>query len=429
MLVSIWSLAVHELRMTVRGRAGLSVIIAACLLAFIDAALHTHSPLVAGVRASMFGCGIVLVPLSLVFVAASARRDETVGAEDVVSAHTFPADLLFVARFLGNYAAALFAYVMVIVAALLVPLLTGKLASPLTFVHALQRGAVPLLFVVAVGYCGVTLARNALAAAVVAVYWLFVQLWGDFLARIFNFSLTQNWPTYGALALGLVLGTAAIRRYQEVGAAEQKRSVVLPSAAVVLLAFALVNAWQRVSLSHDRPLRRDPFALQLASQYAAGSARAPAFWLPDQRGRQWRLSSTDGDVVVLLFWSPHVPTSLASLDCLQTALEKSGDGITGVAVCLADDHALSPHVAREGRYRFTMVTDTGTKFSPKLKECAPLAEVFGFSALPALYVTDRGRRLLPDLSLDAVLYPAALQETLERARAKPVPPGIGVERP
>ena len=43
--------------------------------------------------------------------------------------------------------------------------------------------------------------------------------------------------------------------------------------------------------------------------------------------------------------------------------EFAAEPVTCIAVCLADDHAISRHVAAEGRYEFPMVTDTGkTKF-------------------------------------------------------------------
>ena len=275
--------------MTLRGHAGLWTVVCACMLAFADAAIRGGSPLVAGVRASMFGCAMVLAPLSLVFVAGSARRDDTAGASDVVNSRPYPAHLLFLARFLGNYAVALFAYALVIVCSLAAPMvLAGTFAGPLIALHAFARGMVPLLVMATLSYCGVSLARNVLAAAVVAVYWLFVLLWGDFLARIFNFTLTQNWPTYTALSLAILLGTMALRRRQDLDARPGLHDRLLPLAATALLIFGLLSAWQRVACSHDKPLRQDPFALQLASQYIQSSPKAPGLWLPDQGVQPYR---------------------------------------------------------------------------------------------------------------------------------------------
>jgi len=259
----------------------------------------------------------------------------------------------------------------------------------------------------------------------VALYWLYLLLWGDFLARVFNFSLTQNWPIYGALALSAVLGTAALRRFQDL----RRSGVALPLAAAGLLVLGLLTAWNRVVHSHDKPLHRDPLAMQLAAQYAKASPRVPGVWLPDQHGRLWRTSSTDGKVLVLAFWSPHDPDSMTVLDDLRTALKDvPRASVACLAVCLADDHALSAHVASEGRYPFTMVTDTGTHFSGKLEDCAPLAEAFELAKLPSVYVTDRGHRLVADLASEGTLYPEGMAAAIGRALAVPVPPGIGVER-
>jgi hypothetical protein len=273
----------------------------------------------------------------------------------------------------------------------------------------------------------VSLARNVLAAAIVGAYWLFVLLWGDFLARIFNFTLSQNWPTYTALSLAALLGTMVICRRQD-GTDPGRGGRLLAPAAIVLLAVAILTAWRCVARSHDRPLRQDPFALQLASQHINASPRAPGFWLPDQHGKLWRTSSLEGKVAVIAFWSPHVPASVEVLDVLRDVRDDAGaDDIACVAVCLADDHAISSHVAREGRYRFPMVTDTGTHFDPKLKECAPLSEAYDVSDVPAVFVTDRGRRIVGRLAGGRGLD-SAVAAAVERARAVPVPPRIGVDR-
>ncbi len=429
-LLSVGALAYHEFRMTLRGPSGLSVIVGVCALAFIDAASQQHLGVVAGVRASMFGCSMLLVPLSLVFIAGAARRDDAVGAGDVVDSRPFPAHALFMGRFLGIYAVALFAYLLVITCGLLAPLvLSGKFASPLTLIHAFTRGIVPLLFITALGYCGVSLARNMLAAAVIMVYWLFVLLWGDFLARVFNFTLTQNWPIYASLALAVIVGTAALRRRQELAGSERRAGILAPVGAVVLLLVGLIGAWCQVGASHDKPLRMDPFALQIASQYAEVSPKAPGVWFPDQHGDLWRTSQADGKVLVFAFWSPHVPDSVMVLESLKEIAEGAqAEQVACVAICLADDHAISPHVAREGRYPFPMVTDTGTHFDPKLKECSPISEVFELGSVPEIYVTDRGRRQVSTFSFDGLAHVPAVMAAIEQAMTVPVPPGVGVER-
>lgn len=429
-LRSLAALAGYELRMTLRERTGRAVLVTAAALAFLDAALHAQSPLVAGVRASTFGGALVLVPLSLVLVAGSARRDEAVGAAEVVNSRALPADLLFLARFVGNYAAVLVAYLLLVAAVLLCPLILARqLASPLTWVHAFARGTVPLLFAAALGYCSVALARNVLAAALVGLYWLYILIWGDFLSRIFNFTLTQNWPFYAAAAGGVVLATSGIRRYQDRAFRGGALATVFPVAATLLLLGCIVGAWRRVATSHDPPLHRDPFALQLASQYVVSSPRVPGLWLPDQQGRWWRTADTKGKALVFAFWSPQVPASMSALETLRAVRAQTSSAAVAVfAVCLADDHALSPHLAREGHYPFPLVTDVGTHFKVKLENCSPLAEAYELSTLPVIYVTDRAHRLVAHYEPDGEFPAGPVVEAVRRALAAPTPPGVGVER-
>jgi len=429
-LYSLLQVARHEFRMTLRGRAGWGSIAAACLLAFIDAATKEHSPLVAGLRASMFGCTLLLAPLSLVFVAGAARRDDTVGAGDVIDSRPFPGYLLIPARLLGNLAVALLGYVLVIIVTLAVPLIfAGRFPSPWSAVHAFTRGIVPLLYIVTLAYCGVSLARNVLAAAVVAVYWLFVLLWGDFLARVFNFSLTQNWPTYTAMALGVLLLTMALRRRIDSRGQGLPGNPLLATAAAAFLLFGPLNAWQRVAWSHDKPLRHDPLAMEMGFQHRETCERVPGWWLPDQRGNLHRTSDEDGKALVVGLWSPHEPESMELLDVMQKLVENAPEGsVECVAICLADDHALSRHVAREAGYDFVMVTDTGTHYSPKIEDCGPLPEAYQATALPKLFIADRGHRITVEFSYQLTLGHAEVQAALEQALNTPVPPGVGVDR-
>jgi len=410
--------------MTLRERAGWGALVAASVLAFADAALRPWTPIVGGLRASTFGGALVLAPLAIVFVAGAARRDEAVSASDMVGSRPYPGHALLLPRFAANYAVALLGYLLVIVCSLLPSLLLGgKVASPLTPLHALVRGLVPLFYVTALAFCAVTLARNVLAAAVVAVYWLFVLLWGDFLARIFDFTLTQNWPTYAALGLAALLGTMAIRRRLERVVTPGRWSKLLPGAAVTLLVFGLLGAWHRVAHSHDKPLRQDPLMLNMAAQYLKGNPRLPGFWLPDQHGRGFRMASAQGRVVAVAFWSPHVPRSVPALDVLREASrEFPADQVACMAVALSNDHALSPHVAAEGGYGFPLVSDIGTHYAGNVKDCGPMAEAYVLGDVPYVYVTDRARRFT---SMVDPLGPDGREQlriAIQQALSIPVPP-------
>jgi hypothetical protein len=291
-------------------------------------------------------------------------------------------------------------------------------------VDAFVRGIVPLLYIAALTYCAVALARNVLAAAVVAVYWLFVLLWGDFLARIFNFALTQNWPTYGAISLAVILGTLAIQRRLE-RARGGRRPWLLPAAAVVMLLLGVGNAWNRVAHGHDKPLHQDPVLIEMAAQYAKGSSRLPGFWLPDQHGRGFSLSATNGRVLALGFWSPHLPNSAVVLERLRSlSAEFPREQVACVAVCLSNDHALSPHAASEGRYPFPMVTDIGTHYARRIEDCSPIAEACTVTEVPRLFITDRARRVAVDLGPSNLATAEQAVAAVRQALATPAPPVV-----
>lgn len=421
-LHSVAAIARHEFRMTLRERAGWGGITAACAIAFADSAFKPHWPMVSGIRASAFGVSFVLPPLILIILAGAARRDQAASASDVIESRPYPAHILLLARFLGDYAAVLLGYALMILCGLAAPLLlAGRWPPLLTPIHSFVRGIVPLLYVSALAYCSVALARNVLAAGVVAAYWLFVFLWGDFLARIFNFSLTQNWPTYLLIGVAILCGTMAIRHWSARESGSGRR--LLGLGAVILLVLGIGDACLRVWLTDDPPLHRDPIAVHMAGQHIDGSPRVPGFWLPDQDGRPFRISSTDSRVLVILFWSPHRPESMTALAALRrVARELPEDQATCIAVCLSDDHAISPHVAAQGRYSFPMVTDTATHFSRAVEDSSPLAEAYVAETVPLVLITDRVRRQVSVLKTRDTEDAEILVAEARRALAVPVPP-------
>ncbi len=423
-LRSLASLARHEFLMTLRERSGWGSMVAACALAFADSALHPLTPLVSGVRASALGGSLVLPFMAILLAAGAARRDQTTSAADVVRARPYRAHLLLLARVLSNFAVIALAYVLVIACALAAPLaFAGRLPSPLLLLHAFSREVLALFFVVTLAYCAVALAQNPLAAAVVAVYAAFVFLWGDYLALIFNFTLTQNRLTYLLLALGMLVATMAWAQWAEgIGDLRRTRRLLLaPGIALALLGVG--NAWRQVATTHEKPLHQDAFALNMASQDVRACPRAPGFWLPDQHGRDFRVSSLDGRVLVLAFWSPHVPESIPTLDTLQaTARAFPGGNVVCCAVCLADDHRISADVACEGHYTYPVVTDTGTHFSRSLSKCSPMAEAYDLAALPTIIVTDSGRRIVAQLTLPTGMTAEGIIAAAQQALAIPQPP-------
>ncbi|MGQ9732177.1 MAG: hypothetical protein ACUVX8_13015, partial [Candidatus Zipacnadales bacterium] len=151
---SLLTLAKYEFTMTLRERAGWGGIIAACALAFADAALRPWVPTVGGIRASTFGGPMVFAPLAIIFVAGAARREEAVSANDVIGSRPYPSHMLLLARLLGNCVLVLFGYLLVILFSLLPALVFGgRVASLLTILYALARGATPLMYLAPLAYC------------------------------------------------------------------------------------------------------------------------------------------------------------------------------------------------------------------------------------------------------------------------------------
>ena len=424
-LRSLLSVARHEFLVTLRERSGWGTIVAACALAFADSALQPLTPLVSGVRASVVSGSLVLPFLAIILVAGAARRDQTTSAADVIGARPYRRHLLLLARVLSCFAVVTLTYALVIVSSVAAPMvLAGRWPSPLTPIDALAREIVPLFFVVTLTYCAVAIARNVLTAAVLAVYALFVFLWGDYLAPVFNFTLTQNAPTYGLIGLGALLGAMTWARGDDrtQGTWPGTRRLMLGLTMGLVLA-GVATGWHRVATTHNRPLHMDPFATNMASQDIRTGSRAPGFWLPDQWGRDFRISSVDGRVLVLAFWSPHVAESMAALDVLRgVAREFRKADVACVAVCVADDYSISGHIAREGRYGFPMVTDTGTHFTRVIAKCSPLTEAYDLSALPTIIVTDSARRVTAQFGSGTMLPLNAVIAEARQALSVPPPP-------
>ena len=193
----------------------------------------------------------------------------------------------------------------------------------------------------------------------------------------------------------------------------------------VLLFLGVGDAWNRVAHSHDKPLRQDPVLLLMAAQHLDASPRLPGFWLPDQHGRHFSLSATNGRVVVVGFWSPHVPASAPVLETLRgLSAEFPPEQVACVAVALSNDHALSPHAASDGGYRFPMVTDVGTHFAGRIEDCSPIAEACVLRGAPQVFVTDRARRVVAIFSPESRMATDEVAAAVRQALAVPAPPVV-----
>jgi peroxiredoxin len=357
------------------------------------------TPGMAGYRVARLAA-LLIGFLSLPLVAAAARRDAATRALDAVQSRPHQAHELLLARWLGSLGAMLAMLAVLAVCAFGAQVLAarglvadaGPRFSPLAMLDALVVGALPLVFLSALAYCLVEILQNALASALIAVYWLMVMLGRDYVARVFDFSLPQNAGVYLLLAAGAVLTAMTVARLRQ--GLEHSRTLKLPAAALLCLLAGVLLAWHFVRTRHDPPLHADQVTQAVASQSIL-TGRLPGFWLPDQHGKMVRLADYAGKPLVVGFWSPAAPESVKLLAGLERLTAKwAPQGVHVVGVCLANDRSLGGRFAREQRCSFPVVTDDGTHWAEALVDASPLAEAYDVSDLPSVFVADGDRNLV-----------------------------------
>jgi peroxiredoxin len=368
--------------------------------------------------------------LTLFWMANVAGRDAWLRAQDLVLAKPQGTEVLILGRFLGNYALILAVLLGMLAAGALLQATWG--GTPLilsAYGHALLRSVVPLAYLSVLGYAFSLLFNTPVAAGVVALYWVLVLSGRDYVARIFNFTLSQNAGinvllTAAVLALTLLLyqpGRRAGRRWP--------RSLVGATTIGFLLGLGL--AVTRVLASHDPPLHRDHVMVSIAGQHGKEGSPMPGFWLPDQRGRIQGLHGTyppspqsppnsserKDPIRVVLLWSPSASTSTESLLLLkQLRQEWSPEEVTILAICISEDHAVARHFARENRIPFPMLTDPGARLTRPISAGSPLAEAYVTDDLPTVCVADRDRIIQYKASFADRVGESSLRESLQKLR-------------
>lgn len=385
-----------EFSLGMRGGGAALCLVLCAIAGFVAGSADGMTPGLAAYRVGRLAAllvGFVCLPL----VAAAARRDPATKAQDVIQSRAHLAHELLLARWLGNLGTAvamllvlcLFAFGAQAFAAAPPAPEAGARFSLVAIGQALAVGLLPLVFLSALAYCLVEILQNVLASAVIAVYWLLVMLGRDYVARILDFSLTQNAAVYLLLSAGLVLLAMSVARYRQ-GLSNARRAN-LPVLAGLFLAAGVVLGWQLVMTRHDPPMHSDQVAVAVAGQHL-GDGRLPGFWLPDQHGRMVRLADYAGKPLVVGLWSPAVPDSvgmLADLERLHRSWSSKGVGV--VAVCLASDWYTGGRYARAQGLSFPVVTDDGTHWGEEIKSVSPLAEAYDLTGLPAIFVADGDR--------------------------------------
>ena len=388
-----------EMMAVLRSQAGLGSVVLCCGVGLALGEGDGLTPGLVAYRVARAGA-ILLGFLSLPLLASSARRDVQTNASEVVLSRPQQAHELLVTRWLGNLCFLFLLLILVTIFAFGNLTAFGGPPAPgagarftlWAIADALLLGALPLVFLSAVGYCAADLLQNVLAAAIVALYWILVLVGRDYLSRIFDLSLSQNAPAYLLLGTAVVLAAAAVARWRQ--GLRTARKANLPILAAAALVAGLGMAWHFVLVRHDPPFHRHPLALEIGSQ-SIRCGRLPGFWLDDQNGRRVKLADYEGKTLVVAFWSPAKPESPAALATLgRLQQEVPAEKLQVVAVCLSDDMATARRFARDSGITFPMLTDTNTHWGEVTAGVSPLAEAYELSELPAVFVADPQRRLL-----------------------------------
>jgi hypothetical protein len=393
----ILPLARHEFSLCIRGGAGLACLALCAVVGTVAGARAGMTPALTGYAVARLSA-LLIGFLSLPLVASAAHRDASTRALDAVRSRPHQAHELLLARWMGNLGAMLAMLLVLALFAFGAQALAwseasgGPRYSALAILDAVVLGALPLVFLSALAFCLVEIVQNALASAIIALYWLLVMLGRDYVARIFDFSLSQNAVVYLLLAGGVVLVAMwAARLRQGLSDAWAPR---LPAAALLCLLAGVLLAWHLVRTRHDPPLHADPVTQTVASQSIL-TERLPGFWLPDQHGRMVRLADYAGKPLVVGFWSPADRESVSLLPVLErVAAAWSPRGVQVVAVCIANDSSLGARYAREQRCSFPVVTDDGTHWAEDLAGASPLCEAYEVGDLPSAFVADGERNVV-----------------------------------
>ena len=412
----IFPLVWYEMKLSLRGGGGLGVLLICCVVGSFVGGADGMTPSLVGYRVARISA-IMLGFLSLPLLATAARRDALTHALDTVQSRPHLAQELVLTRWLGNLAflaallsaLALFAFGAQAISG---PVLDGEgpRVSLRAFADAMLAGLLPLVFLSTLGYCVAELLQNVLAAAVIALYWLFVLLGHQYVSRTFDFSLSQNAAVYMLLSVGVVLTAMAVARFRQ--GLKRSRKLDLPLLAALFLFLGLGLGWRFSLTRHDPPMNLDPMTQTVAGQ-SIRMGRLPGFWLTDQWGKLARLHNYDGRALVVGFWSPTVPESVTMLaDLHRVHQDYAGRGVQVIGVCIAPDVSTGRRFGLERGYEFPMVTDDGTHWSDSIEDSSPLAEAYGVDTLPMVFLADRSRRLVRPVSSAAWGQEDALNTTL-----------------
>jgi peroxiredoxin len=411
--LTVWGVTRHEFRLGWRSPGFWAMVAVVGVVAAFMCGVRGMSASQAGFLLGHLA-GRLLGFLALFWMAQTAVRDAWLRAQDLVLAKPQHTEVLILGRFLGNYALVVVALLAMLAAGGVLQWSWGGTPWILSaYGHALGRSVVPLAYLSLLGYAFSLLFNTPVAAGVVALYWVLVLSGRDYVARIFNFTLSQNAGIYLLLTAAVLALTLLV--YQPGRRAGRRWPLSLAGSAAIFFLFGLGLAVRQVLASHDPPLHRSHVLLSIAGQYAKPGDPLPGFWLPDQWGRIQGLHDHEGRILVVLLWSPWAPTSTEALEQLkQLRQEWPPEKVAILAICISEDHAVARHFARENRIPFPMLTDPGARQTTPPSAGSPLAEAYNAEDLPMVYVADRDRILQKMINFSDRVNEGPLRQAVEQ---------------
>ena len=162
---------------------------------------------------------------------------------------------------------------------------------------------------------------------------------------------------------------------------EQPLPDVKGSPAMPYVTLAQLVRYEQVQVSLDAA----PFAAAVAKVEAEHERRASAdITLQDLNGKEWKLSSLRGKVVLVNFWATWCPPCRKEMPDLDSLYSRFHDkGFVVLAISDEDAAKVAPFVKQQN-VRYPVLLDTGRRVS----------QLFGVEGIPKSFVYDREGKLV-----------------------------------
>ncbi|HLK61273.1 MAG TPA: redoxin domain-containing protein [Chthonomonadaceae bacterium] len=340
----------------------------------------------------------VLGFLGIVWVSLAAVRETSLRTGILVFSKPQPMERLAFAKFVGALLQ-LYAFLFALFLGCMVGRVYtgGGLMGADAYLLQYLRAAGVLFFAASASFTLALLFDNAIAGALVGLYWVLTLAGKSFLGKFYFPAYIQNLSAFLALGATLLCLTLLLYRRSQRGDKPASLSVRLGLPLGLLLTGWLF--WSLIQEGNDPHLRLAPALERMGEQDTVVGQRAPGFLLPDQDGKLIGLSDYAGKILLVVIWSPQDSDSVLLLDRLNDLQERYGPkGVQVVAITVNEDNSAATTFAKGERLNFPMVMDWGTGSNPDKAEASPLSSAYRANPKPKLIITDRRRRVQMELS-------------------------------